>query len=161
MSIKLYELFYWNCFSNFTRFFSKLLFDVVDRISQVLLNRFIWNLVWIFFIYLSIASALGFKKFENVKKGDFFLIFHVDAILWIFIFGLGQRDSDIFTDYEFINFFVFDHYKGWNHVNQSTQFFFCSPTSPACTLSNLSFLFLNFFFYILETSINIILKNGL
>ena len=156
-----------NLSQNFKRvFLETTFFELACAISQVLMNRFIWNLVWMFFIHSSIASTtlrskflilLFLKKFgiakKHAKKENFFsngrhfvkkYFFDVSKVHAITASILIKNPFDIFASHD---------QKGWNHMHARTPFFLDPSLWPIHNFVNFESFSVNFL-YNLKISIN-------
>ena len=158
-----------NLSQNFKRvFLETTFFGLACTISQVLMNRFIWNLVWMFFKQSSIASTTLGSKFvillflknselpkKHAKKENFFSNSrHFVEKIFVRPFQ-GSCYSHIYTNKESVRLFCCTRPEGLKSCTPGHPFFLGLP--PLCqliTLCNFEFLFSVNFLCNLKISIN-------
>ena len=120
-----------NLSQNFKRvFLETTIFKLACAISQVLMNRFIWNLVWMFFIHFSIASASLRSTFlknselpkKYAKKEIFFSNDRHFVKKYFFDFSKIHAMAASILIRNSFGIFASHDQKGWNHTCQDTLF---------------------------------------
>ena len=149
-----------NLSQNFKRvFLETTFFELACTISQVLMNRFIWNLVWMFFIHSSIASTTLRSKFlillclknselpkKHAKKENFFSNGRHFMKKYFFYFSKVHAIAAFILIKNPFGFFASYVQKGWNHARQDTVFL----DPPLCQLITLWILsFFRLIFYVI------------
>ena len=124
-----------NLSQNFKPVFLETTFsELAYTIFQILMNRFIWKLLWMFFVHSSIAWTTLRSKFliflflnnselpKKRPKGNFFSNGSHFVKKYFFYFSKVQAIGASTLIKNPYGVFASDNQKGWNHARQDTLF---------------------------------------